>query len=314
MPGYNWMEKYLTDDQPLADIIMPGSHDAGVFEDARANAGMLGTKNSAICQSGNLKAQFEAGSRFFDLRARLVREENSLGNVPNPPTKDIDYGRARFFHGGGKTGTKGGGVAEELELVKKFIEKTGEFCILRFTKTKSPNAVQNLVMTILDPVLYKVSGNLAKQKIGPMRGTVIAVFDGTFNLHDQKKGLHNYTKGDACKTGLGVCGEYSGSPFTKKVIRKQEDNLKSFIEVKTNLKGDRLYTWYQTQTYTPNIKSATAKGVGSKEEMLELKAKLQKPAYEAINIVMMDFVDNEKCRKVYRRNADQSGQQTFIQI
>jgi hypothetical protein len=307
MSGSDWMQKYLDDGKKLSEIIMPGSHDAGVFESGKANAGVFGSKASAICQSGGLDKQLEAGSRFFDLRARLVRAENTLGNVAKPPTDDIDYGRARFFHGGAKTGTKGGGVAEELEHVKAFLKANkGEFCILRFTKTASPNAVENLVNQVLGDVLYKKPGNIAKHDVGGMRGKAIAVFDGTFKHQDQSEGRHHYSKGEACEQGLGVAGDYSASPFAWRVVQIQEDKLKKFAKqrIKGNLTGDRLYTWYQTQTYTTNIKSATADGVGSKAKMHDLSNKLfDQKEYQCVNIVMMDFVDNYKCGIIYRRNC-----------
>ncbi|MCF6281465.1 MAG: hypothetical protein L3J28_04505 [Candidatus Polarisedimenticolaceae bacterium] len=310
MSGRNWMGKYIMGrDLSLSEIVMPGSHDAGVFEDQQTNAGILGSKKAAICQSGGLKSQLEAGSRLFDLRARLVRQTNLIGdgNSPFEPTTSVDKGRVRFYHGGKKLGTKGGGVAEQLEEVKAFLQDNRtEFCILRFTKTQCPNAVTNLVNEILGDLLYTAGGNLAKHKVDRMQGRVIAVFDGSFNYHNQRTGFHNYAKKEACESGLGIAGSYAGSRFARLVVRNQTSKLKKYV--KKNLSGDRLYAWYQTQTYSTNIKSTTSGGVGSRARVKSLRDKLKNDAdYESINIVMMDFVDNYKCRHIYRRNDPLNG-------
>ena len=305
MPGNDWMGKYLEDDKILSQIIMPGSHDAGVFESGKANAGIFGSKAAAICQSGGLRDQLNAGSRFFDLRARAVRSVNALPTETVNPKTNFDYGRVRFFHGGAKTGAKGGGVEEELDEVKDFLVKNpSEFCILRFTKTASPNAVENLVNHILGDVLYKANGNIARHTLAGMRGKAIALFDKTFSRQNQAEGRHHYAKGDACATGLGVAGDYSASPFAWRVVQIQEKKLKKFMKIQSNLTGDRLYTWYQTQTYKTNIKTGTASGVGSKSKMNALSnALFDKAEYQCVNIVMMDFVDNFKCGIIYRRNS-----------
>ncbi len=310
MPGRNWMGKYIMGrNLSLSEIVMPGSHDAGVFEDQQTNAGIFGSKKAAICQNGGLRSQLETGSRLFDLRARLVRETNLIGDGNNPfkNASNIDKGRVRFYHGGKKLGTKGGGVANQLKEVKAFLQDNPtEFCILRFTKTQCPNAVTNLVYEILGDMLYTAGGNLAKHKVDLMRGRVLAIFDGTFNYHNQRKGFHNYAKKEACETGLGIAGSYAGSRFAKTVVRDQQNKLKGYV--KKNLSGDRLYAWYQTQTYSTNIKSTTSGGVGSRSRVKSLRDKLKHDAdYESINIVLMDFVDNYKCRNIYRRNDPLNG-------
>ncbi|MBB1486616.1 hypothetical protein [Oceanospirillum sediminis] len=319
MPGYNWMGKYLSDDALLTDIIMPGSHDAGIFSGDTANAGFLGWKGAAICQHTGLGGQLNAGSRFFDLRARLVREANRIGqstpvsrsvqikkknsieNITNG--EDVDRGRIRFYHGGKKTGTKGADLDSQLNEVKNFLQQRNtEFCILRFTKSKEvPHAVMNLVSEILgdNNLLYQGTGNLARIRVGDVRGKAIAIFDKDFTGHNQTSGLHHYKKNDACTNGLGVSGSFSGSPWAGKSVSTQQKNLKKY-----ELQSDRLYSWYQTQTYLKNIQSSTQSGVGSRDNVKGLfNNLLNNEMYDSVNIVLMDFVDNFKCRNVYRSNV-----------
>lgn len=295
MSGNNWMGKYIMQKNPhMYQIVMPGSHDAGVFESGITNAGSFGLLSTAICQSGDLGAQLNAGSRVFDLRLREVRTKNRLGNG--------EHSRVRFFHGGEKTGTKGGGLLLELVKVKAFlVSNPSEFCVLRFTKTKCPDEVIDIVKNILGSVLYKQAGNLAKHRVNQMQGKVICVFDSTFAVDKkQTDGIHNYEKNAECKVGLGIAGSYSGSPFAGRVMKDQKNKLQTYKE---NLNGDRLYAWYQTQTYLPSLKWQSSHGVGAKSNIKKLKDNLAiNPEYDKINIVMMDFVNNYKCRQIYRRN------------
>lgn len=313
MPGYNWMGKYVTDAMVLSDIVMPGSHDAGVSE-LNANAGKLGWTGAAVCQSGSLRDQLNEGSRVFDLRARQVRAVNALELENDPLVHGMgDAGRIRFFHGGKKGGTKGDAVSDSLWGVRDFLDAyPSEFCILRFTKTKCPDVVLRMVVSILAGKLYTQTGNIAQHTVGAnqMRGKAICVFDSTFKLppNHQQAGLHAYKKGDSCDVGLGISGSYAGSPMGWKVNKNQKDKAIQYYV--SNNQGDRLYAWYQTVTYRPNIKSATSSSVGSGRRMRRLACKLtddENEVFKKINIVMMDFVDNEKCRKIYRANTNRTG-------
>lgn len=313
MPGYNWMGKYVTDTMVMSDIVMPGSHDAGVSA-SHADAGILGATKMAVCQSGGLYDQLTAGSRVFDLRARTVRSKNAL-QLENAFDYNVgaDPGRIRFYHGGKKGGTKGDAVSDSLWGVRDFLTaRPSEFCILRFTKTKCPNPVLAMVSAILADKLYRQAGNIAQHTVGAnqMRGKAICVFDSSFHLpaNHQQLGFHSYSKNNSCNSGLGISGSYAGSPIGWRVNRDQKDKVIGYYV--ENNQGDRLYAWYQTVTYRNNIRKGTAATVGSKRRMRRLACKLtddENEVFKKINIVMMDFVDNEKCRKVYRANTNRNG-------
>jgi hypothetical protein len=287
----------------LHQIVMPGSHDAGVF-DGMANSGKLGNTGWAICQNGDLAHQLDAGSRVFDLRARVVRATNTVGQG--------NHSNVRFYHGGKKGGSKGGGVEVELHNVKAFLDaNTSEFCILRLTKSGGCcDEVMDIVKTILGDRLYRFPGNIATHLVELMRGKAIVVFDGTFKGHDQREGLHFYKKNDGVPLGLGIQGEYSKSSYSSRVVRKQEEKLQRAR--RNGLQGDRLYCWYQTQTATftgvisfqgLNVRDMHDGGIGSQARTRHLKEQLRDNTdFDCINIVMMDFVDNFKCRLIYRRN------------
>ncbi len=116
---------------------------------------------------------------------------------------------------------------------------------------------------------------------------------------------------------MGICGSYANSPVVKIVVNDQKKKLDKWnekVKIDKNLTGDRLYAWYQTQTRTPHIKYFTNKGVGSKTESKQLKHNLKHDeAFGSINIVLMDFVDNYKCRKVYRQNGPNYGETYYVE-
>lgn len=318
MSGYDWMGKYVTDAMVMSDIVMPGSHDAGVSE-LHANAGKMGWTGAAICQSGSLYDQLVEGSRVFDLRARLVRTENSLA-LENDPVANtgVDAGRVRFYHGGKKGGTKGDAVSDSLWGVRDFLTAhPSEFCILRFSKTKCPAPVLAMVGAILSDKLYRQPGNIAQHSVGAnqIRGKAICVFDSSFSLgaNHQQLGFHSYSKNDSCDNGLGISGDYAGSPIGWRVNRDQKSKVTQYYA--ENNRGDRLYAWYQTVTYRKNIRSGTAASIGSGHRMRRLACKLtdnENEVFKKINIVMMDFVENEKCRKIYRANTNRNGGANLI--
>lgn len=62
----DWMGA-LGDCAPLAQIMMPASHDSGMSEGAACNNGLI-AKDFFCTHDRNVLAQMEAGARFFDLR------------------------------------------------------------------------------------------------------------------------------------------------------------------------------------------------------------------------------------------------------
>jgi hypothetical protein len=62
-----WMSK-IDEHARVSDLVMPGSHDAGVYKSPEVELELGFEKSWAICQHGGLYEQACAGSRFFDCR------------------------------------------------------------------------------------------------------------------------------------------------------------------------------------------------------------------------------------------------------
>lgn len=63
----DWMS-HLDDNRRLVDLCLPGSHDAGVYQDKQAG---INPGPKACCQNSNIWKQALAGSRVFDVRCFL---------------------------------------------------------------------------------------------------------------------------------------------------------------------------------------------------------------------------------------------------
>src|SRR4051812_19773333 len=70
-----WMKELSGSTLKLRNIVMPGSHDAGVYAAGHVTK-RLGIKEAwAICQSVGFRDQANYGSRFFDCRVFLQRSK-----------------------------------------------------------------------------------------------------------------------------------------------------------------------------------------------------------------------------------------------
>ncbi|KAK3192127.1 hypothetical protein K4F52_001755 [Lecanicillium sp. MT-2017a] len=75
-----WMSQ-IRDDVPLTSLSVPGTHDTMTY-------GLLATNEVLQCQNWNISTQLDAGMRYFDIRARLRTDDDSL----------------HIYHGDGDTG------------------------------------------------------------------------------------------------------------------------------------------------------------------------------------------------------------------
>ncbi len=151
--GANWMKKLAADtmskpkpfmNKGFKDWVMPGSHDAGMYNWFDGYASFLGKT-----QDKDINGQLECGSRYFDIRPRY----------------DKSTGEIYIYHGP----TWGPNVTEVLSSIEKFMTVTDhqEVVILKFSqfndfdKPATPTGfaqydkLKTLITTHLDKWLYK---------------------------------------------------------------------------------------------------------------------------------------------------------------
>jgi len=187
--------RQISDTKWLRQIVMPGSHDAGVYGTAQTiTRGVPGfvknPTNSIVCQHSDFGRQAMAGSRFFDCRVFLRKTTDATG------AKVYEQKLGHFFKEkvplskqpamGGYGGALTAIVGQALDFV---IANPSEFIILRFSHTYHPtecvNAIQQVIASnpAYPGALYTQTGNIATKTIGSLRKKVIMVFDEKFNHH-----------------------------------------------------------------------------------------------------------------------------------
>lgn len=177
-----WLALYPS--RRLGALVMPGSHDAGVYRDAivKKSVAKLGANKSEIaCQDHNFYEQAKAGVRFFDARVYLK------GTINPVPT--LGHFAQDSQHG--TLGGYGGSFVALLESSFRFVRKhTSEFLILRITHTQCTANVGDVIRAFVDDpnepwrlgCLYtNTTANIAQRTVGELAGKVILAFDGKFN-------------------------------------------------------------------------------------------------------------------------------------
>lgn len=183
------MIKYINlgADKQLNEIVMAGSHDAGITS---------GPEN-AQTQSLDIRGQATAGVRFFDIRiaAHTVAGANgkqaqlTAFHAPGLKTEtktrySSDLGRnvtlERSKLKGDSFGAAWGlGLTKILQDAKGFVESadySSEFLILKFDKCTNWELIAETCRSVLGTAIYSAGGNLNTKTLGELSGKVICAF------------------------------------------------------------------------------------------------------------------------------------------
>ncbi len=185
------MIKYLDlgGDRTLNDIVMAGSHDAGITTGA----------SNAQTQVLDIGEQARAGVRFFDIRvAAFSTGATSFGakqvelkafHADGLIHKKEDKTRSVLgFDGKGGVvrsklkfgeGAEGMGLRKMLLDAKGFVESadySGEFVILKFDKCTNWELIADLCRATLGNAIYRKGGNLNTKPLSDLSGSVICAF------------------------------------------------------------------------------------------------------------------------------------------
>ncbi|WP_152620374.1 PI-PLC domain-containing protein [Pedobacter lusitanus] len=158
----------------LKDIVIPGSHDAGMSVLTATGGSQKGTINecNTLTQSLNIEKQMISGIRMFDLRAGILKDTLYLKHSSSDCMDDAI----------------GGGYGEELEPAllasKKFLEKNrSEFLIFTFShfcpkEIAIPKLAEKIVNIIGKDHVY-IAGNkkLGDIKIADLKGKILLAFE-----------------------------------------------------------------------------------------------------------------------------------------
>jgi hypothetical protein len=331
----NWM-KDLNDARLLRQIVMPGSHDAGVYGTAQTvlRSSALVKERYVVCQHSDFGMQALAGSRFFDCRVFLQTIPKKDRTSPDDKYKNVlgHFAREKVKGSkepsmGGYGGALGAVLGQALDFV---VSNPSEFVILRFSHTYHPKECMEQIKAVIASkpayknAVYKQPGNLAMKRVGDLRGKLIMVFDEKFNHHiTPTEGIHRFSKYSAAVQsidGLATCGVFARSMDMAKV---HDGMAKGVDEHLKNHPGDgaghlHFVYWQQTAGVfgekdiykTTSAARTDGKWTGGAHANLddlvaELKERRKMSANRLpINVLSHDFVTADTCRKIIGLNPD----------
>jgi len=173
----SWMQDVLLNskgDYTLKDIVIPGSHDAGMSVLTAAAGLQSQTINecNTLTQTQNISKQLNAGMRMFDLR---------IGSY-----KNILY--TKHCSSDCMAEAIGGGYGEKLHTIltdiKSFLKKnTKEIVILNFShfcekETSNKDLADTIVQALGADLVYRNSGkNINEVKLSELAGKVVVLFE-----------------------------------------------------------------------------------------------------------------------------------------
>ena len=200
------MVKYydLGKDKRLNEIVIAGSHDAGITEG----------KSNIKTQALNILGQAMAGVRVFDLRIAAGKVDTPKGETKRVELKAFHAApiviknevKTRQVGGLGpmplvRTKLKGGdwglGLEDMLTQARDFVtsnDGANEFLILKFDKCQNWLLIAEACAFCLNDALYTGGGNVNNAKLENLRGKVVVLFS--------KKGVAEVTSMFKPKDGI----------------------------------------------------------------------------------------------------------------
>jgi len=351
MSNENWLGQ-IDASKHLYELVIPGSHDAGVYRDTSVVGAHkdISVKESLVkpewvrCQSSSIYNQAMAGSRFFDCRVYLrsfpVKKyvNGKLVKEQQVPTLGHFFRDTKSGQGGGYGGSLATVINDAISFVRGH---TSEFLILRFSHTKCPDQVANVLEEIYDnngADQYILTGdvNIAQARLASVRGKVIMIFDSKFNkqrlqTYSEKpkwyqrgvkqkqgrglaaKGMHLFTKYTAGKppgNGLCTCGAFANTGDMAKVEKKSLEAVKAHRD--HGSENDHLCFVYWQMT-GGNVEQKAKSDTGTHAKMQDFLYDCMKACGNALpNVISHDFVCEESCNPIIRLNTERKAMMSEV--
>lgn len=253
----------------LNEIVMAGSHDAGI----------TGGAKNAKTQTYDIAGQARAGVRIFDLRIKAAtvgsgKHKSASLQAYHSGMKSKDETKTRYMDSTGKRetivrsklsgetlgSTWGLGLNGMLLDAGHFVgQHSSEFLIMKFDKCTNWPLIAEYCVNTLGDKIYTDGGNINRKTLQELRGKVVVVFDedglaavkGKFSAKDGILGFRNlYSKDTAPKQyatvydGLQYFGKGGTSlnPFSTKK-GKIAENLKKQTKIMSHMANNQNTTY-----------------------------------------------------------------------
>ena len=315
----SWMSQ-LDPKTTLSEIVMPGSHDAGMSKLHECyKAASFAGKGITKTQSLSVVDQLKAGSRYFDIRPATISSNDSL---------------VFTYHGDsslGGGGCYGEGLDSILPSIVNFLKNNPtEIAILnishirknsQYTKDRLEEILKKYDESIYRDSENKYGGNLAKFPLSEIAGKIIILndydkaivdpskgrfssVDGEVKIDDNSKGCSGDDPKDCeCKyidgSNLSICNNYSNKTSYKDMAQIQIDRWGKF----GGLGQDKLFLLSWTVT-------GVAGGHNLERHAAEANYHLPSELYKGIftnnyakpNIVYVDFMQKGVAQNIIQYN------------
>lgn len=351
MAGHDYLSPYRN--LRLNEVIIPGSHDAGVYTANRDNV---------QTQALDIAGQANAGCRFFDLRIATYKTKVGDKTVYQNKAFHLDQSLVvnhsvkgvkgvSSYQNVGHAGGWGGGLEDMLDQARAFVAaNASEFLILKFSKCANWPSIAEACVARLGGYHYTGGGNLNNKTVGQLAGKVITVFDESARkelagvitaqkgqphgimfinaLYDSKTGVSKAY--DPNYWGIQYFGKFSSTDNVDKNTAKQGKTMIAGAATHMDVVGMMYWTttglfgnirqrndsmWTQTnvaalqKTWKSGLESSIKHRFGNEQDSAMSLAQKNGGALGGRlksfmpNIVMMDFVDAQKCAIVEALNA-----------
>lgn len=340
---FTWM-RGLEPNRKLVELCLPGSHDGGVYRDMRPFPGHTKVADPgpwARCQYENIWEQALCGSRVFDIRVFLRKEDPSDKTETPRETPTMAHFFKETTHG--HLGDYGGMLMSALHDAALFLMwYDSEFIIFRVGHTKCTKEVADVLKYFREAPKHKdensayakhrqsviytgATGNLANLEYQQLEGKLLLVFDNKFKdspfgRKGPDNGYYRYEKysnyPEVPGIGLSFCGEYAGGAEDK--LRNQ-GNWSSVSADLLGRDGCRAHQghkdksnhllWVYWQQTGGNILEKTtvdtADHVGMHTRLESFLKDVSTNSKLAMpNVIGHDFVTWETCASIVKLNPD----------
>jgi len=160
----------------LNEIVVAGSHDAGIYVEA---------KDNVQTQALNIYQQADAGVRFFDIRVAVQAIELNDGTTRNVSKafhldQSLIGGKKKQTQSMGRFGGWGGSLQSILMDAQRYVvQYPTEFLILKFSKSFGWPAIFTMCKNVLGNDQYRPQWgwqNLNMATVGNLAGKVVTIF------------------------------------------------------------------------------------------------------------------------------------------
>lgn len=287
--GENYLSQFQ--DKKLNQIVIPGSHDAGIYLDENSPSGKT--------QNLNIFNQATAGCRWFDIR--VTGKETANGQVElrafhsifKPTTKINmkEVGGTQALDR--KLATDFGGKLEDMLIhARAFVKNNvNEFLIFKISKSSNIEKVYDMCVERLGDFHYKEEGdtwNLNTQKVSNLRGKVITLFSEKdcklienyskkrykFSIHRagafpfvELLGEYEIKAYNQEARGLQYYGKYSDTNKVEENVKKQSKRLTDYLKAGNDFNPEAMGVLYWTLTTQKNPTAFTDNNIEDRNNM-----------------------------------------------